>query len=77
MNELQFKKLLIDTIKIGDEPNKEEIIDLLKLVSIRFEKTGQFAYRGVWNQCQEFIYIKIKDIEIIINIINTTPPVKV
>lgn len=59
MNELQFKKLLIDTIKIGDEPNKEEIIDLLKLVSIRFEKTGQFAYRGVWNQCQEYIYINI------------------
>lgn len=59
MNELQFKKLLIDTIKIGNEPNKDEIIELLKLVSVRFEKTGQFAYRGVWNQCQEYIYLSI------------------
>ena len=59
MNELQFKKLLIDTIKIGNEPNKDEIVELLKLVSVRFEKTGQFAYRGVWNQCQEYIYLSI------------------
>ena len=24
-----------------------------------FEKTGAFAYSGIWNQCKEYIYISI------------------
>lgn len=49
MNEQQFKKLLIDMVSLGDYPQKDELISLLKIVSMTFEKTGQFAYMGVWN----------------------------
>jgi len=59
LNEQQFKKLLIDTVMIGDYPQKEEIITLLKMVAVTFEKTGQFARRSVWNQCCEYIYLSI------------------
>lgn len=59
MTELQFKKLLIDTIKLDDNPNSNEVCELLKIATFRFEKTGQFAYRGVWDQRQEYIYISI------------------
>ena len=59
MTELQFKKLLIDSIQIDHNIHKNEIIELLKMVTVRFEKTGQFARRGVWNQCMEFIYLSI------------------
>lgn len=43
---------------IGDYPQKDDIIALLKITTVRFEKTGQFSYRGVWNQCCEYIYRK-------------------
>lgn len=59
MTELQFKKLLIESIQIDDNPRKNEVIELLKMVNVKFEKTGQFARRGVWNQCIEYIYLSI------------------
>ena len=36
MTELQFKKLLIDTIKLDDNPNFDEICESLKLTTFRF-----------------------------------------
>lgn len=59
MNEQEYKKLLIDTVKVGNYSQKEEIITLLKMVAITFEKTGEFACRGVWDQCCENIYLSI------------------
>lgn len=59
MTELEYKKLLIDMISIGDYENKEEVISLLKICSVTFEKTGAFAYSGIWNQCKEYIYLCI------------------
>lgn len=59
MTELQFKKLLIESIQIDNNPYKNEVIELLKMVTVKFEKTGQFARRGVWNQCIEYIYLSI------------------
>ena len=38
---------------------KEELISLLKMCEITFEKTGMFAYSGIWNQCKEYIYLSI------------------
>lgn len=59
MNEQQFKKLLIDMASIGEYAQKDELVSLLKIVNITFEKTGQFARSGVWNQCWEYIYLSI------------------
>ena len=59
MNEQQFKKLLVDTVRIGTHHKKSEIIELLKLVTVTFNKTDQFARQGVWNQCSEYIYLSI------------------
>ena len=59
MNEQQFKKLLIEMIRKDCHPEKNKIIDLLRLVSVTFNKTTQFARRGVWNQCEEYIYLSI------------------
>lgn len=59
MNEQQFKKLLIEMIRKDCHPEKNKIIDLLRLVSVTFNKTTQFARRGVWNQCEEYIYLTV------------------
>lgn len=59
MTEEQFKKLLIETIKIDNGLNTKKIVDLLRISNVRFEKTGQFACRGVWDQRKEYIYISI------------------
>ncbi len=48
MQEKDFKKLLIDTVKISDHPDKEKIINLLRLVTIHYEQTGEFTYH-LWN----------------------------
>jgi len=58
MQEKDFKKLLIDTVKIGDNPDKDKIIDLLKLVTVRYEQTGEFT-RHLWNHYKEYIYLCI------------------
>lgn len=59
MTEIEYKKLLIDMISVGDYEKKEEVISLLKICSVTFEKTGAFAYSGIWNQCKEYIYLYI------------------
>ncbi|MHB1453343.1 MAG: phospholipase D-like domain-containing protein [Saccharofermentanales bacterium] len=58
LNEQQFKKLLIDTVKVGDHPEKEQVISLLKISIVRFEKTGEFT-RRLWNHYKEYIYLCI------------------
>lgn len=58
MQEKDFKKLLIDTVKIGDHPNKEKIINLLRLVTVHYEQTGEFTYH-LWNHYKEYIYLCI------------------
>ena len=58
MQEKDFKKLLIDTVKITDHPDKEKIINLLRLVTIHYEQTGEFTYH-LWNHYKEYIYLCI------------------
>lgn len=55
MNEQQFKKLLIDMVSMGDYACKDELLPLLKIINIKFEKIEGFAYSGVWNQRKEWI----------------------
>lgn len=59
MTEQEYKKLLIDMAWIGEYEKREEVINLLKICNVTFEKTGAFAYSGIWNQCKEYIYISI------------------
>lgn len=59
MTEQEYKKLLIDMALIGEYDKREEVINLLKICNVTFEKTGAFAYSGIWNQCKEYIYISI------------------
>ena len=59
MTEQEYKKLLIEMASIGKYDKREEVINLLKICNVTFEKTGAFAYSGIWNQCKEYIYISI------------------
>lgn len=59
MTEQEYKKLLIDMASIGEYEKREEVINLLKICNVTFEKTGAFAHSGIWNQCKEYIYISI------------------
>ncbi|MCL5059045.1 MAG: phospholipase D-like domain-containing protein [Actinobacteria bacterium] len=58
MDEKDFLKLLIDTIRVEDYADKDKLIALLKLTVIRFEKTGEFT-RHLWNHSKEYIQICI------------------
>ena len=44
MNEQQFKKLLIDMVSMGDYACKDELLPLLKIINIKFEKTAGFVH---------------------------------
>lgn len=44
MTEKQYKKLLIDTIQIEDNEDKDKIIELLKISTISFQKEYEFTY---------------------------------
>lgn len=58
MQEKDFKKLLIDTVRIGDHPDKDKIVELLRLVTVRFEKTGTYT-RHLWDHYEEYIFLCI------------------
>lgn len=58
MQESEYKKLLIDVVKSGDNSDKDNIVTLLRLVTIRFEKTGDFT-RHLWNHYKEYMYLCI------------------
>lgn len=58
MTETEYRKLLIDSVRAGEYPEKDALLDLLKISSLRFEKTNAFT-RHLWNHCQEYIRICI------------------
>lgn len=59
MTKQEFKKLLIDTISIDDYEKKEEVIKLVKMCTVSFEKTTEFARSKIWDQCKEYVYLSI------------------
>ena len=59
MTEQEYKKLLIDMVSIGEYEQREELVSLLKMCNVTFEKTATYAYSGVWDQCKEYIYLSI------------------
>ena len=54
MTENEYKKLMIETIRVGDYKEKESLLELLRLVTIRFEKTGTFTGH-LWDHRKEYI----------------------
>lgn len=59
MTEHDYKKLLLKMTSMGAYKNKDEVITLLKMCNIVFNKTSEFTRGAVWNQCNEYIYISI------------------
>ena len=58
MNEKQFLKTMIETIKYDDEfENKDEILSILRYSVVTFRKTGAFTH--VPNQRQEYIDLRV------------------
>lgn len=58
MNEQEFKKLLIDTVRVEDNPDKDNIISLLKISNVRFDKTAEFT-RRLWDHYKEYVFLCI------------------
>lgn len=58
MTEIEYRKLMIDTIRADDYEDKEPLLELLKFSTLRFEKTNVFT-RNLWNHFQEYIHICI------------------
>ena len=58
MTEIEYRKLLIDSVRAGDYPEKDGLLELLNICSLRFEKTNVFT-RNLWNHFQEYIHICI------------------
>ena len=58
MNEKQFLKTMIETIKYDDEfQNKDEILSILRYSIVTFRKTGAFTH--VSNQRQEYMDLRV------------------
>ncbi|WP_312444563.1 phospholipase D-like domain-containing protein [Lacrimispora sp.] len=58
MQEKDFKKLLIDTIKVGDNGYKDEIVSLLRISDLQFEKTNVYT-KNLWNHYKEYVNLYI------------------
>lgn len=58
MNEKQFKDLMIATVKVSEHEEKDRIINLLKLVTISYQKEFAFTYH-LPDHRQEYIIISI------------------
>jgi trehalose-6-phosphate synthase len=58
MTEKQYKDLLIATIKISEHEEKDQIISLLKLVTVSFQKEFAFTYH-LPDHRKEYIIISI------------------
>ncbi|MCM1104674.1 MAG: hypothetical protein NC409_11295 [Clostridium sp.] len=48
MTEIEYRKLLMDLVRAGDYAEKDELLELLNICSLRFEKTNAFT-RNLWN----------------------------
>lgn len=58
MNEKQFKDLMIATVKVSEHEEKDRIINLLKLVTVSYQKEFAFTYH-LPDHRQEYIIISI------------------
>lgn len=57
MNEIQFMKTMIETIKYDEYDRKDELLTILRNSLIRFDKSSSFT-RKSW-QCYEYIDLRV------------------
>lgn len=57
MNEQQFLKTMIETVKYDDYDNKDELLGILRNSIITYQKTSDFT-RKTW-QCWEYIDLRV------------------
>ena len=58
MDEKEFLKLVIETVQVEDYEQKDDLIDLLKIATLKFQKTDEFT-RRLWNHCNEYVIFYI------------------
>lgn len=64
MTEKEFKRLLIEMVRRGTNPNKNKILDILERSLLSCDKTSDFTRRK-WNHYQEYIYITVDPSDLI------------
>ncbi|PWW27800.1 phospholipase D-like protein [Cytobacillus oceanisediminis] len=57
MNEEQFLRTMVETVKYGKNPNKNELLTLLRNSEIDFDKTGVFASK--YRHFEEYIDLRV------------------
>lgn len=55
----EFKKLVINTVRVEKIDNKEELIGLLMLSAFEFHETGEWSGYHAMGKHKEFIYMRI------------------
>ena len=58
MTQIEYRRLLIDSVRAGDYEDKDALLELLNICSLRFERTNVFT-RNLWNHCKEYIQVCI------------------
>ena len=54
MTEAEYRKILIETVRAEEYAEKSNLFELLKISSLRFERTDIFT-KHLWNHCKESI----------------------
>ena len=54
----EFLKLVIETIQVEDYEQKDDLVELLKVATLKFQKTDEFT-RQLWNHCKEYMIFYI------------------
>lgn len=58
LTEAEYRRILIETVRAEEYAEKGALLELLKISSLRFERTNVFT-RHLWNHCQEYIHVCI------------------
>lgn len=56
MTEIEYRKLLIETVRAEEYAEKDALLELLKISSLKFDYTNIYT-RNLWNHYKEYIYI--------------------
>ena len=55
MTEIEYRKLLIETVRAEEYAEKDALLELLKISSLKFDYTNIYT-RNLWNHYKEYIY---------------------
>lgn len=58
MTEIEYQKLLIETVRAEEYVEKDALLELLKISSLKFDYTNIYTH-NLWNHYKEYIYVCI------------------